>query len=1150
MHHDVRHFGRRLSPTRLPRFAAPALILSGLLLVGASPGAHARGAEGIPPRLYAGLRWRNVGPFHGGRAASVTGVVGEPGVYYLGAPQGGIWKTTSAGVTWKPIFDRVTSVDSVGAIAVAPSDPNVVYAGTGDPISIGVTGSFGNGVWKSTNAGKTWTHVGLENTLKISDVLVDPLDPNEVTVSALGDARHPGGGVYRSTNGGRTWTRVLDPAGYNGIRQLTDDYDDPHLMLAVTQGTSVFPFGPKPKKKPKPPLLFETTNGGRTWHEIKIPPLTGRIGVAIAPHTDGRRLYLVGPSFKKGSGFFRSDNGGQTWRHLAVKDTRVQGGEGGYFGSVYVDPENPNVVYVLNTATYRSTDGGRVFHAFKGAPGGEDYHRLWIDPNDGNRMIIGADQGASVTLDGGRTWSLWYTEPIAQIYHLATTAQYPYWIVGSQQDTGAVMIESLGDMGQININDWKPNASSEFGYIATDPLNPDIMYGVGYGPGGGGSGIIKINTRTEQWENVAPNFGVNAHKFEESHSDPMAFDPFDPHVLYAAFQCLLVTRNGGHSWSVASPNLTVPKGKPSVPCGARPPAAPAPKPSPAGHGKGQKKKAALPNPFGPSGPVIRDFSLSTVQRGLIWTLSTNNQIDRTTDGGKRWINVSNIVGLPPHTRLRTIQAGDRPGTAFVTGRILVKHGFEGRAPAHEDFNIPQIWRTTDGGKHWTLVVDGLPHNQRTGSWVNVVRVDPRTPGLVFAGTETTVYVSFDNGNHWQSLRQNLPSTSVRDMLVHTADHMDDLVICTYGRGFWILDDITPLEALARHARRIASARAYLFKPETAIRARENTNWDQPYSVEVPHAPNPPYGVIVDYTLRRPPHGPITLRIDDARGHLVRTYTSTPPAPIEGQKYPRYWLASPRSRALGTRVGLNRFNWDLRYAPPPAFAHDLENQMNFVAGTVTPGPHGPQVIPGVYTLKLTVDGHVYTRRVRVVNDPLIGQSPRVMAELRAQNRLSVRAERNMSQTYEGHAEVEAVARQLAALMHRKLPPALSARIKRLAKRLHQIGGGRPAKGFKAFLQSRAALKPLALRSFLRLNDDDNGLVSMVQIGYDMAPTTTQVASWLHDCRNYDRTLAAWKKARRTIRRLNVLLVHDRLPPLRLPPLTTARRSCRSDFRVRI
>ena len=837
-------------------------------------------ATGVNPATYAGLNWRNVGPFHGGRAAAVTGVIGEPGVYYVGTPEGGIWKSSSAGVTWFPIFDHIKQVDSIGAIAVAPSDPDVVYAGTGDPTIINpFVGSLGDGMWKSTNAGRTWRHIGLATTVMIDSIVVDPHNSNVVVVSALGNATHHGGGVYRSTNGGKTWTQVLDPAHYRGTRETVSDWGDPHILLAVAAGNGgpFFKFRHGPKAKPKAPQLFKSTNDGRTWTAIKIPPFPGRVSVAIADH--GRRIYIVGNTIEHGSGLFRSDDGGATWKHMAVHDKRISNGQGNYSCGVFVDPQNDNVVYTVSTAMYRSTNGGVTFHAFKGAPGGEDYHSLWIDPRNAARMEVASDQGASVTLDGGRTWSLWYTEPISQIYHVATTSQYPYWIAGAQQDTGAVMIRSRSNWGQIDFTDWSPVPSSEFGYIAPDPRHPHILYAVGYGPGGGGGGLVKINLFTGQWENIAPNFGARAKDYRASRSLPMKFDTaFDPGALYVAYQCLLVSRNGGHSWQAFSPALTTAKGAPPVPCGT-----PLPR---------VKKKARRPhNPFKPAGPVIVDFSLSRVRPGVVWTVSSNNQIYSTMDGGRRWSNVSNITGLPPHAHLHTIEAGDSVDTAYVTARISLprrhKAATYGQAPkaappVHPDTDLPLIWRTTDGGKTWVSITRGLPRNQRSGSWVNVLRADPKRPGLLFAATETTVYVSFNNGNHWQSLRQNLPSTAVTDLVVHTAHHMNDLVISTFGRGFWVLDDFTPLRAIAAHARAIAASPAYLFRPETAIRARENSDWDQPFDIEMPHAPNPPYGVIVDYYLHHKPNGPIKLQIFDTHGNPVRTFTSTPPLPIKGQ----------------------------------------------------------------------------------------------------------------------------------------------------------------------------------------------------------------------------------------------------------------------------
>ena len=1079
-------------------------------------------AAQVSPDLFSGLQWRNVGPFHGGRISSVTGAIGQPGVFYVGTPLGGIWKTTSAGVTWFPIFDQETSVDSIGAIQVAPSDPNIVYAGAGDPIG----GSLGNGMWKSTDAGKTWQHMGLEDTVKIDRILVDPADPSLVIVSALGDDTHHGGGIYRSTDGGQTWKNVLRPADYDGTRDVEYAYDDPKIMLAATQGTGGFRFGPAPAPKAKPPLVFKSIDEGATWTQIKIPAFPARVALAIAMHTDGQRMYIVGNNIENGSGLFRSDDGGATWKHMAGKDTRISNGQGSYSSGVFVDSQNPDIVYTVSTALYRSMDGGVTFHAFKGAPGGEDYHPLWIDPTNGKRMLVGADQGASVTLDGGQTWSLWYTEPIAQVYHIATDSQYPYWIMASQQDTGAVMIRSRGEWGQVNFTDWSPLPSSEFGVITPDPKNPHILYAVGYGPGGGGgSNLIKIDMSTGQWENVAPNFGADATKYRGGRDFQKKFDTaFDPSALYVAYQCLLVSRDGAHSWKAFSPDLTTTKGAPVVACGT-------PLPPP--------KQPQAQRGFPPPPPSISDFSISTIKKGVVWTVSSNGQIYNTTDSGKHWNNVTNITDLPPHANLETIEAGDDINTAYITGRIAAQRGET--LPASEDGDVPLIWRTADGGKTWTRIVNGLPSDERTGSWVNTLRADPQQPGLLFAGTETTVYVSFDNGDHWQSLRQNLPSTSIRDLVVHTDYHMNDLVIGTYGRGFWILDDITPLREIAANAKAISSSSAYLFKPEQAIRARINSNWDQPTSVEVPHAPNPPYGVTVDYYLSHHPNGPIQLQVFDSKGNLVRTISSTLPPPVERQAYPRYWLASPESLALSTHVGLNRFNWDLQYDDPPAFQHDLENQMNMVAGSTTAGPHGPQVIPGVYTLKLTVDGQVYTRDVTVMNDPRVGESPKLMAALRAQNQLTMLAYHGMQQTYDGNREVNAIRTQLASLMHQSnLPADVAAQAKALDASLAKIGGVIPTPG--SFFR-RPAPEPNALQSFLELNDEYNTMVSMMQVGLDMAPTPPRIDTWESDCNNYNRTLDAWTAMQKLdIASFNSVLSKDHLQELTAAPTKLTSESC--------
>jgi photosystem II stability/assembly factor-like uncharacterized protein len=1083
----------------------------------------------VNPNLYAGLKWRNVGPFHGGRISSVTGVIGDSGTFYFGSPLGGIWKTTSAGVTWFPIFDQETSVDSVGAIQVAPSDPNIVYAGAGDPIG----GSLGNGMWKSSDAGKSWKHIGLEDTVKVDSIVVDPTDPNLVIASALGDTTHHGGGVYRSTDGGQSWSNVLKTEDYDGTRDLQSAFDAPNVMLAVTQGTG---GGGAPgggggaggsRPKTKPALGFKSTDEGKTWTPIKIPPFEGRVAVAVAMHTKGQRMYIVGNNIENGSGLYRSDDGGSTWQHMAGKDTRISNGQGSYSSGVFVDSQNPDVLYTMSTAMYRSTDGGATFEPFKGAPGGEDYHKLWIDPTNGHRMLVGSDQGASVTLDNGKTWSLWYTETISQVYHIATDSQYPYHIMAAQQDTGAVMISSRGNWGQVNFTDWNPLPSSEFGIVRPDPKNPNIIYGVGYGPGGGGSGLIKVNMATGQWQNVAPNFGADSTKYAASRDFQKKFDTvFEPGALYVAYQCLLVTRDGAHSFSAASPDLTIAKGSPQLACGAK-------KPEPA-----QPEEPARGGPP-PTPPSISDFSISTAKPGVMWTASSNGQIYNTMDHGKVWNNVSNIADVPPHFSFNTIEAGHDANTAYVSGRIAAERG--ATLPANEDGNVPLIWRTTDGGKTWVSIVNGLPKDERTGSWVNSLRADSQQAGLLFAGTESTVHVSFDNGDHWQSLQQNLPSTSIRDLEVHTDHHQNDLVIGTYGRGFWVLDDITPLRQIAANGPAISSASAYLFKPGDAIRARINSNWDQPFSIEVPHAANVPYGALVDYYLSREPSGPIQLQIFDDHDNLVRTISSTLPPPIEDALYPHYWLATPESRALGTHVGLNRINWNLYYDDPPALRHDLENQMNMTPGSTTPGPHGPQVIPGVYTLKLTVDGQVYSSKVTVINDPRVGQSPELMTALRLQNKLTLLSVEGMKQSFAGYEEVNAVRNQLASLRQGNPPEEVVKQGKALADSLTKVGGVVPPPGGGGG-GNRRPPDPNAMQSFADLNNSYNTMVSMIQVGLDMAPTPTQTATWEKDCSDYNRTLAAWNGMQQQIKDFNAMLAKNQLPELHVSPTKLSTFSC--------
>jgi photosystem II stability/assembly factor-like uncharacterized protein len=1085
----------------------------------------------MPPgdELIAGLRWRNIGPFHGGRIAAVTGAVGQPGVFYLGAPAGGIWKTTSAGVTWFPIFDQFKNVDSIGAIQVAPSDPNIVYAGTGDSVQ----GSLGDGMYKSVDAGKTWTHIGLEDTVKINRISIDPKDPDLVLVSTQGDAQHNGRGIYRSTDAGKTWTNVLKPENANGTRDLEYAFDMPQVMFATSQGAGggfgggggggggAAPQGPNGTQ------LFKSTDGGKTWTKVStLPPYTGRISVAIAMRTNGQRIFVVGGLLQGGSGLFRSDDQGGTWQHMGGDDTRVANGQGAFSSGVWVDSQNPDILYTISTTVYRSTDGGKTFSAFKGAPGGEDPHEIWIDPTNGQRMLFGFDQGPAVTLDGGQTWSGYYQIPIAQVYHIATDNRYPYWVMGSQQDTGAIMTRSRSDWGQITVVDWLPLPSSEFGTVVPDPLKPTTVYGVGYGAGQG-NGLIKIDLATGQWGNVAPNFGTDANLYTAGRDFWKRFDTaFEPKALYVGYNCIVVTRDGAQTWKAFSPDLTTPKGQPLVPCGV----APTPTPTPA--------PGAPATPASPRGS-ISDFSLSTVKQGVVWSGSSTGQIFNTMDGGKTWNNLTNFTDLPANANFVTVEAGHHDvNTAYVLANIAFGRGGATSGPEQH-----YIYRTHDAGKTWTRIVNGLPVDERTGSQVHVIREDAKQKGLLFAGTETTVYVSFDDGDHWQSLQLNLPSTSIRDMVFHTDDHMNDLVIGTYGRGFWVLDDMSPLRDLAAKAQEIAAAPAYLFKLGDAIRARMSANWDQPMNSELPHAPNPPFGALIYYHLSRKPAGEINLQIFDSANKLVRTITSTPPPPVVGRiPYPDYWLMPVAERTLSTNVGTNRINWDLRYDDPPGYNPDINNQMNSAPGTVTPAPHGPLVLPGTYTVKLLVDGATYTQTVTVHNDPRVGESAPVMSALRAQNKLAMSAWQGMKDSHDANDEVAALRAQLAALTRGSLPPEVATAATALDGKLATIGGavrgGRGGGGGGGF--GAPARAPGSVLPFTAINALYNTVLApLAQNGLDMPPTKAEVDTWESGCKEFTATVNGWKMMlKMDLIAFNSLLTKNSLTPLKITPTILA------------
>ncbi|HLK22151.1 MAG TPA: hypothetical protein VKT81_24555 [Bryobacteraceae bacterium] len=895
-------------------------------------------ASQVPSNLFDGLRWRLIGPFRGGRTVTAAGIPGDPNTYYFGAVGGGIWKTTDGGMVWTPIFDD-QHVASIGAIALAPSNPNIIYAGTGEA-DIRSSLSSGDGVYKSTDAGKTWRHAGLRDTKQIGTILVDPKNPDIVFVAALGHAYGPNleRGVYRSRDGGRSWQKVLDKGPEIGAVDLAFAPEDSQVIYATTWQTFRPPWSQYgPVEKPGGGL-FKSTDGGDHWSQVTGHGLPAggwkRSGVAVARGTGGRRVYALIDS-ANGNGLYRSDDSGATWTRPS-SDTRINA-RSWYFGSVTVDPNNPDIVYLPNTGIFKTEDGGKTFTVFKGAPGGDDYHYLWIDPNDSRRMIQAADQGATITVDDGKTWGSWYNQPTAQFYHVVTDNQFPYHVYGSQQDSGTVALPSRTDHGFITEYDRANVGDAESGYIMPDPQDPNISYVSNtYG------GLKRFDKRTSQGQIItpwpAPAFGldISQRKYRFPWTAPLVFSPVD-HALYYGAQYVLKTTDGGLNWQEISPDLTGADKNMMM-------------------GEVTVQNAKLRG-YG----VIYSIAPSPTVATEVWAGSDTGLIHLTRDGGKTWANVT-----PPElgdwSKITHIEASRfHAGTAFAA---VDRHRLD-------DYQ-PYLFRTRDYGKTWTRIVDGIA----PGAFLNAVREDPERAGLLYAATESGVYVSFDEGDHWESLQLNLPPSSVRDLVIH----QDDLVIATFGRGFWILDDMTPLRQIDR---KIASAPAFLYKPAVAIRMNRESFQGTPLPPEIPKAPNPPDGAVLDYYLQSEA-SEVTLEILDSQNQIVRRFSSNDPAkaPRTRQAIADIWIVPPPH--LSTRAGMNRFVWDLRYSIAAAAGEaDDENGM---------AAQGPQVLPGMYQVRLNVAGQQYTQPLKVVLDPRSSGTP---SDLSAQLELSLKVARQIA-----------------------------------------------------------------------------------------------------------------------------------------------------------
>jgi photosystem II stability/assembly factor-like uncharacterized protein len=917
-------------------------------------------AQQYPSEMLSALEWRDVGPMRGGRTYAVAGHATQPDTFYMGSVGGGVWKTENSGRTWFPIADDPATgipIGSIGAIAVAPSDPNIVYVGTGEP-DIRSQHSYGIGLFKSTDAGRTWKSIGLAEARQIGKIAIDPADPNRVYVAALGHVyrANPERGVYRTTDGGAHWKKILadakDPDDVGAV-DLALDVQHPRTIYASLWATRRPPWSVYAPSNMPGGGLYKSTDGGDTWNRLSggLPTddFVGKIGIAIAP-SNPNRLYAVvddlGAAIARGlraaagtatpkapGGVYISDDAGATWR--MVNNEQRLWGRGWYFGQITVDPTNPDRAYDINTATYMTLDAGKTWVPVKGAPGGDDYHQLWINPRDGNRMVLSSDQGTVVSVDGAKTWSSWYNQPTAQIYHVAADNRFPYWLYGAQQDSGGVGVSTWSRMGTLDFRNWEPTClAGESNTVVPDPKDGNLLYGSG-------------DQRCNQALNLPAPAGGElppqdpADPNRRTWTLPQVFSLADE-ALYYSNQFVFRTRDRGKTWAKISPDLT--RLHPDVPKTLDPITA-------------KDIDQAMTDRFG----VVYTISPSPLDAKTTWVGTDDGLIHVSRDDGASWQDVT-PPAMTAWSKVSQIEAGHFDvETAYAS---VDRHRLAD--------DRPYIYRTHDGGKSWKNVVDGIP----VGAFVNSVKEDTQQKGLLYAATELRVYVSFNDGDNWQPLQLNMPVTSVRDIIVHG----DDLAVATYGRGFWVLDQMTALRQIAAKGREIENAKAYLFAPGETFAVHQGSQNGTPLPHEEPQELNPPAGVLAYYWLKSTPGAPVKLELVDARGGVTACAASdipVKPVDTEAINVQAYWEqpTSPPSAEPGMhRIALNvaaprGFGMGPRRPATPVVdaCHPAGSTIPVVAPTrPSRGPTGLQ--PGSYTLKLTIDGQEFTQPVTVKPDP--------------------------------------------------------------------------------------------------------------------------------------------------------------------------------------